>query len=122
MRIVEGRLQHPGSKTFVYQFDWESPLIGAAHALDIMVFGNGLPFGFLSAFADYQKTADFMRKAWVAFAATGNPSIPGFSWPSYLQDQAVVRIDEPISIHRGQPPELEPLAEVITRKWIDLNL
>ena len=32
-------------------------LIGAAHALDLMVFGNGLALPFLGAFKGYEQTA-----------------------------------------------------------------
>ena len=122
LKIAAGRAQQARGNTYVYQFEWESPLIGAAHALDLMVFGNGLPFEALAGFSDYQKTADFMRQSWVRFAATGDPSIPGFSWPGYTTDRAIVGINETLSVRYGLPSELAPLAGVINGNWLALDL
>ena len=122
LRIAAGRAKITRAKTFVYQFDWESPLIGAAHSLDLMVFGNGLPFSPLAGFADYSETSSRMRRAWVNFAADGQPSTPDFEWNDYSEEQSVVHIDETFSTTLGPPPELQPLARVLSQDWLALDL
>ena len=77
LRIADGHQRYSARGTYVYVFEWSSPLLGAAHALDLMVFGNGLALPFLAGFKDYADTAEFMRKAWVAFAKSGNPQVAG---------------------------------------------
>ncbi len=74
-----------GSRAFVYLFDWESPafggILGSCHALElpfvfgavhlpvVQVFsGGGTPVETLSA---------QMQRAWLAFAAAGDPSHDG---------------------------------------------
>ena len=112
LRIAEGHQRHSKRATYVYQFDWSSPFLGAAHALDLMVFGNGLPFSWLAGLKDYDKTANFMRKAWVAFAHSGNPEALGQPWPTYKRQQATLSINESTSLlaqsYRQQFPMLEP--------------
>ncbi len=87
VRLAEARLNARAS-TFVYEFAWPSPvgggLFGACHALEIsFVFdtldkGANQMVGPLLGDAPPQSLADTMHKAWVAFAATGNPG-----WPKY---------------------------------------
>jgi hypothetical protein len=48
IRITEGHARYARARTYMYLFEWESPLIGAAHAMDVTVFGNGLPLSLLS--------------------------------------------------------------------------
>jgi len=82
-----------GGRTWMYDFAWPSPRFGACHTLDVpFVFGTpaapsaarllGAPppesFGPLS-------TA--IRKAWTAFAATGDPG-----WPRYDGTHRLTRI------------------------------
>ncbi len=118
LRIAEGHQRYSGQSTYLYLFEWSSPFIGAAHALDLMVFGNGLPLPFLAGFTDYDKTAEFMRKAWVAFAASGSPEVAGQAWPSYGQRQATLSINQSASLldqsYRQQFPMLE---SVINTDW-----
>ena len=87
IRLAEARVGQPGS-TFVYEFAWPSPagggLFGACHALEIaFVFdtldkGANQMLGPLLGPAPPQRLADAMHKAWVAFAASGDPG-----WPKY---------------------------------------
>jgi carboxylesterase type B len=118
LRIADGHQRHSQRNTFVYLFEWSSPLIGAAHALDLMVFGNGLAFSLLAGWKDYAKTAEFMRKAWVAFAESGKPDVAGQPWPAYTDQQATLSINQSPSLHaqsyRQQLPMLEP---VINANW-----
>ncbi len=78
-----------GSSAFVYLFDWESPafggILGSCHALElpfvfgtvneptVQVFSGGGPA--------VEKLSSQMQRAWLAFAATGDPGHDGIgSW------------------------------------------
>ena len=88
-----------------------------------MVFGNGLALPFLAGFKDYDGTAEFMRKAWVAFAKSGNPQVVGHGWPPYRQQQAPLSINQTPALiaepYRQQFPMLEP---VIERNWLQAGI
>ena len=43
--IADGHAGHDRVRTCMYLITWESERLAAAHAMDIAVFGNGLPFG-----------------------------------------------------------------------------
>jgi para-nitrobenzyl esterase len=74
-----------GSRAYVYLFDWESPafggILGSCHALELpFVFGAvGLPAVqvFSGAGSAVETLSSQMQKAWLAFAATGDPSHEG---------------------------------------------
>ena len=110
IRIAEG---HSG-RTFMYRFDWESQLLGATHAMDVAVFGNGVPFGALAGLRSPDRVAANMRKAWVQFAATGNPG-----WPEYRMDERLtMSLDDEFRLltdpYRGQR---EAIGEALTMNW-----
>ncbi|MBP6012116.1 MAG: carboxylesterase/lipase family protein [Alphaproteobacteria bacterium] len=98
IRLAEARVGAPGA-TYMYEFAWPSPaaggLFGACHALEIaFVFdtldkGADQMLGPLLGPEPPQSLADAMHKAWVAFAATGNPG-----WPKYdIRHRATMRFD-----------------------------
>ncbi len=69
--------------TFVYQFDWPSPLpgVGAAHGLELgFVFGN-LGISALEGRRPPKALVKRMQSAWVAFASTGTPG-----WPAHTAE------------------------------------
>ena len=82
--------------TYMYEFAWPAPGLGAVHALEI-------PFVFDTLSADDpllgpllgpdppQELADTMHAAWVSFATTGNPGWPGYD----LDRRATMRFDTP---------------------------
>lgn len=87
------------SATYMYEFAWPSPafggMFGACHALEIpFVFdtldlGPAQMQGALLGADPPQELADAMHRAWVAFAATGDPG-----WPRYeLDRRATMRFD-----------------------------
>lgn len=118
IRIADGHAQSSSQQTFMYLFEWESPFIGAAHALDLMVFGNGLPLPILSGFSSYEKAAEFMRKAWVNFASSGNPSTEQFIWPSYKENKNTISISETPSVLRDPyTDESILLAKALNEDW-----
>jgi para-nitrobenzyl esterase len=86
LAVAEARATAP-TATYVYEFAWGKPPLGAAHSLEIpFVFDN------LASAADDpvigadapQDLADDMQAAWVAFATTADPG-----WPAYAEDRQV---------------------------------
>jgi para-nitrobenzyl esterase len=71
-----------GSRAYVYLFDWESPafggILGSCHALELpFVFGAvNLPVVqvFSGAGPAVEELSAEMQRAWLAFAATGDPA------------------------------------------------
>ena len=123
LRIAEGHRQHSARSTYMYLFEWASPILGAAHTLDLMVFGNGLPLAVMSGFKDFEKTAAFMRKAWVDFAHTGHPKADGQLWPSYAQQRATLSIeDSPALIPLSYSQQFPMLEKAVTTHWGDAGL
>ncbi|MEM7079174.1 MAG: carboxylesterase family protein [Pseudomonadota bacterium] len=87
-----------GARTYMYLFAWESPLLGAAHAMDLLVFGNGLPLPGIGMLRDHDDIARSMRTAWVNFATHGDPSSASFQWPQYDQARRTARLDDTFSV------------------------
>ncbi|TQM57877.1 carboxylesterase/lipase family protein [Humibacillus xanthopallidus] len=84
----------PAASTYMYEFAWASPGLGAVHALEVpFVFDTVSPdaplFGPLLGADPPQALADTMHAAWVSFARTGDPG-----WPAYdLKRRATMRFD-----------------------------
>ena len=80
IRLAEAHASAP-SGTYMYEFAWPAPGLGACHALEIgFVFdtldlGPSQMLGPLLAGAP-QALADAMHGAWIAFATTGDPGWP----------------------------------------------
>jgi para-nitrobenzyl esterase len=95
LRLAEAHASGPG-RTYMYEFAWTSPGLGAVHALEIpFVFDTLSPdvplFGPMLGLNPPQELADVMHGAWVSFAAHGDPG-PG--WPQYdLERRATMRFD-----------------------------
>ena len=108
----------------MYLFTWESQFLGATHAMDGVVFGNGVPFGLLAGFNSTEKVSQQMRKSWINFAKYGDPSFEGFRWPEYDQTQRfTASINDSFSLltdpYSKQRALLEP---VLTANWRDSGL
>ena len=77
-----------GGRTWVYDFAWRSPGMGAAHGVELpFVFGNPasrFAARFLggTAAAEFEALSERVRAAWVGFAASGEPG-----WPRYDLDR-----------------------------------
>jgi len=124
IRIAAGHAEKAMGRTYMYLFTWESQLLNAAHGMDLMVFGNGLPFGKLLGFASYDRSAEFMRKAWVNFARHGNPSVEGFTWPEYDNvNRNTVSINETPSVLRDPyQRQRKILSTLLSDNWQKMGL
>ncbi|AXJ09202.1 carboxylesterase/lipase family protein [Arthrobacter sp. PM3] len=72
-----------GAHTYMYEFAWPAPGLGAVHAVEVPFVFDTLDrdsrlFGRLLGDNPPQELADTMHAAWVQFAATGDPG-----WPAY---------------------------------------
>lgn len=95
VRVAEARRAH-GADTYVYEFGWPSPRyegrLAAAHALELAFVFDTLEDPDAAAMAGDappQALADAMHRAWVAFAASGDPG-----WEVYGRDRAVQRFGD----------------------------
>lgn len=91
LQTVENQVRQ-GAPTWVYRFDWESPVLGgklgACHAQEIpFVFNNLNQLGVQQFTGDSPQRdpiAKQMHQAWIAFAHTGNPNHGDQpEWPAY---------------------------------------
>lgn len=82
-----------GGRTWLYDFTWQGPTLGAAHGIDIpFTFGNAT-----SRFAarllgspppsDFAGLSERLRTAWTSFATTGDPG-----WPRFTPDRPTTRL------------------------------
>jgi para-nitrobenzyl esterase len=84
-------------RTFLYELTWPAPgmggALGACHGLDVpLVFGNlssGTPAMLIGdpPSAEAEALSAWIRTAWTAFAANGDPG-----WPAYDADQRLVQL------------------------------
>jgi para-nitrobenzyl esterase len=94
-RLCEAQILHQ-PRTFLYQFDWESPArrgaLGSCHGLEIpFVFGTLGATGdarFTGSGPEAEQLSRNMMDAWLAFAKRGEPSHAGIgAWPAYELSQ-----------------------------------
>ena len=93
LRLAEAR-SDATARTYMYEFAWPSPGLGAVHALEVpFVFDTARTdsplFGPLLGPDPPQELARAMHSAWISFASTGDPG-----WPAYDQmSRATMRLD-----------------------------
>jgi para-nitrobenzyl esterase len=106
-----------GRKTWVFQFDWPTPIDGgkwqAHHGLDVpFIFDNAAITPRVVGIGEAQlELARKMSAMWVAFARTGDPNIPGTpAWPVFdLERRATMVFDTQVRVvddPRGNPRRL----------------
>lgn len=90
VRLAERKAAQGGAPVYMYQLVWETPVargqLKCPHALEIpLVFDNTEKArSFVGRTEEPQILAEQMSEAWLAFARTGNPSIPALpDWPAY---------------------------------------
>lgn len=96
LRIADAHVA-AGGRCWMYDLTWRSPMLGAAHGLDVpLVFGTtgsrfaGRYLGSPPPPAAL-RLSERMRRAWLAFATTGDPG-----WPRYEPDRRTGRLwDDP---------------------------
>ena len=92
IRIAEKRSLSSGAPTYMYRFDWETPMFGgglrATHGLDVpFAFANRASAS-LAHGPHAAEVSDAMSAAWVAFIRTGDPNHRGIgTWPAYSPDK-----------------------------------
>jgi para-nitrobenzyl esterase len=101
LRVADSRRTAP---TFVYQFDWAARRsdrdLGAFHAIELPFVFDAFDVDGWDAFVGVdeggRKLGRAMRSAWVAFAATGDPSGGDLGpWPRYeAVSRATMLLDE----------------------------
>ncbi len=103
-----------GGRTHLYELTWTATgfggALGACHGLDIpLVFGNlssggpGLLIGDPPS-VEAEALSGWIRAAWIAFAADGNPG-----WPAYDADQRLVQLLDTRPAVGGYPEETSRL-------------
>jgi para-nitrobenzyl esterase len=87
VRVAEARIQ---SFTWLYEFAWSTPLLGACHYADVAFAFDTLQSegaGRLLGFEPPQSLADSMHGAWVAFIRTGDPG-----WGRYTTQERATMV------------------------------
>jgi para-nitrobenzyl esterase len=104
IRLSE-ELTKGGGKSYTYLFTPESsvPLIKCGHMIEVPTVFNNTDIIDFSGRAFDKTFGDTMRKMWIQFAKTGNPSLSAddspdgkaHEWPLYdLKDKQVMVLDE----------------------------
>ena len=82
-----------GGSTWLYDFTWRGPTLGAAHGIDVpFTFGNATS-RFAARFlgspppADFAELSGHVRAAWKSFASTGDPG-----WPRFTLEHQTTRL------------------------------
>jgi len=91
LALEQARKQHAlgGANVYSYWFTWATPVLdgrlGAPHGIDLPpAFDNVARCDqFTGNDPGAQKIAKRMSRAWVSFAASGNPSQPDLEWPPF---------------------------------------
>ena len=124
LRVAQGHSLRGSGKTYCYYFAWSPPQIGAAHGLDLIMFGNGMPFKTDVETAEADEVGAFMRRAWSNFARNGDPSVAGLEWPQYNNKrQSTVTIDaQPRVIEQPFAQQSRILGRVMANSWQAMGL
>ncbi|WP_428241408.1 carboxylesterase/lipase family protein [Gynuella sp.] len=104
MEFADAQGKH-GSKSYLYQFDWQSPVqgIGACHCIDLpFLFGRwdiwqAAPMLNGANEQELQDLSDLFQGALTEFARTGNPNNKGLPvWPEYGGERVRLHFDRRI--------------------------
>ncbi len=99
IRLAEACIE-AGRPVFVYLFGWKTPLLGAAHGVDVpFVFGNlggRAAEPFIGPADKAERLSRAIREAWTSFATEGRPSATEIAdWPQYdTESRPVLVLDE----------------------------
>jgi para-nitrobenzyl esterase len=105
-----------GAKTYMYRFDWRSPLFGgkygAVHGIDIpFVFNQPDSLGAVGPDPAKVALARAVSRAWARFSWTGNPNHPGLpTWPQYTSSHRWTMLFD----KKSRAIEASPIIEALT--------
>ena len=115
-RILENQAQ-TGGKSYVYYFTVESsvPLMKSGHAVELSTIFNHPEETYVSGRAFDETFSKTMRKMWVQFAKTGNPSLSAeispdgkaHEWPIYDSKNKSIMVLDEFNIHPSKESELK---------------
>ena len=104
IRLAEKQVQQ-GASVWVYRFDWAPPgsKLRACHAIEMPFVWNTFKTPFFRALTGSNPPstlAQQMHASWIAFARTGNPTIPELpAWPAYdINRRSTMLFDEQCSV------------------------
>ena len=88
------------------------------------MFGNGSPLVDVADLLSLEQAADFMRRSWVNFAKTGDPSNSAFAWPQYDPEfrRAVAINEAPRILQDPFAAQRKLLGKVMTDNWQSMGL
>jgi carboxylesterase type B len=88
------------------------------------MFGNGSPLVDVADLVSLEQAADFMRRSWVNFAKTGDPSNSAFAWPQYDAEfrRAVAINEAPRILQDPFAAQRKLLGKVMTDNWQSMGL
>ena len=117
-RILENQAQ-AGGKSYAYHFTVESsvPLMKSGHAVELSTIFNHPEETLVSGRAFDETFSKTMRKMWVQFAKTGNPSLSAeispdgkaHEWPVYDSKNKSIMVLDEFNIHPSKESELKLL-------------
>jgi len=124
LRVAQGHSLRGSGKTYCYYFAWSPAQVGAAHGLDLIMFGNGMPFQPDVVGAEAAQVGAFMRRAWSNFARNGDPSVAGLEWPQYnnKRQRTVVIQPQPSIIEQPFAQQSRILGRVMSNSWQSMGL
>ncbi len=120
LRLLLAQSRH--ARVFSYLFDWATPVmggkLGAPHAIEIpFLFGTHttprMTF-LLGASEAMTALSSRVQDVWSSFARAGDPSVPGFHWPSFdaARRTTVTIADELRTVDPAFSEEMRTLAPV----------
>ncbi|GIH92383.1 carboxylesterase/lipase family protein [Planobispora siamensis] len=102
-RVAEAHAR-AGGRTWLYDFAWQGPVLGAGHGVDVpFTFGNG-DNRFAARFlgspppAGFAALSERIRTAWTSFAATGDPG-----WPRFDLDRRMTHVWDTVPSDAADP-------------------
>ncbi len=100
IEVADARSAKREASVYSYLLTWKSPVgdgvRGSFHGLDIPLAFNNIELGqhWTGTSDEAQRLADLMSQAWINFAHTGDPNVPGKlpEWPPYSRENGATMI------------------------------
>ena len=111
IRFIKERVKCPDSKIYSFQFTYEFPMFDgkiAWHCSEIpFAFHNIDKVPVCNCGEETNRLQEQICQAWVSFARTGKPEIPGIEWPACADgDEAVMMLDRECRIRHNPDHKL----------------